>query len=283
MPANSKTTTKTTTRRARRNTTTETAPNMTTDATDNSITPQQVTAVDQPDSQSTDGQDNQGEGHSDDKDTQPVSTPAASKKKADPKVLMVSAVLSDYPAGVTIGQIADECGLGPTTVDKLLYVMEFQGAAVKIDAKPSEGAPELWLSGTTRATEVDLTQLPPQAAQHCATCTCGGHRSRSAASIRRVSLEPGKNSDGSRKFSKGELRQLVHNFVNELGPGHIHTATNVTNELRQRLNGRDISSGAVLNNLRTLAATGQITLHTEKPEQFTANPAAPGSDDADGE
>ena len=195
----------------------------------------------------------------------PVSAPPA--RPADRKVLIVAGVLGDNPGGATVAEISAESGLATGTVVRLLAAMEYAGAAERIPADEHSGMPDRWTPGTTKASEVDPTNVPaPPAPQPCPTC---GHvtRTRSVGpggyGVRRLTAAPGFNSDGTSRLGKGALRALVLEFVNA-HPGHVLSPSTIAKELER-------SSGAVGNALDVLAAHGQITLATEAPRAFTAH------------
>ena len=134
----------------------------------------------------------------------------------------------------------------------------------------------MWKPGEGKASQVD----PNPAPERCPTCHQVIRPARSAATGSSTSHDGTRqiNGDGSEPFKRGELEQLVEDFINQ-HPGHSFTPQDIANELTAR-HGREISSGAVRNNCTKLAAAGKAQLASESPLAFTANPTPPADDNA---
>lgn len=207
----------------------------------------------------------------DTEDSDPAKVPARPTRPADRKVLIVAGVLGDYPDGATIDVIADACGLGVATVARLLTAMTQADAARRIPADPEAGTAEMWKTGEGKASQVD----PNPAPERCPTCHQIIRSAREGATATGTSYAGTRqvNSDGSEPFKRGDLEQLVEDFIND-HPGRRFSPQDIANELTAR-HGREISSGAVRNNCTKLAAAGKAQLASESPLTFTANPTPP--------
>jgi hypothetical protein len=174
---------------------------------------------------------------------------------------------------VTAAAIVDESWLRAAIVARVLAAMETAGAAVR---KPpaDEGGPELWVRGEADLTTVDLSRAAVREA--CPTCNRPMPR-RNTVSVSRTGTTggPGLNGDSQRILGKGELRNLVRDFLHA-NPGHEFTPLTISREL-----GR--SSGAIQNALHKLALAGEAVLVKEAPATFSApDTAAPATNTTDG-
>ncbi|NYT96160.1 MarR family transcriptional regulator [Salinispora sp. H7-4] len=188
------------------------------------------------------------------------------------KIVMVAAVLGDYPDGVSAADVIDQSGLRAQVVARVLTAMEVAGAAVR---KPgdSDSAPERWVRGEADLATVDLANAAPY--REC-VCTCGHkHRIKTGVTVtatRRAGRTTGEsNTDGSPKLGKNGLRNQVEAFMRDLGPGHDLTPGTVGRELGGR------SSGAVGNGMNKLNGLGVLIMTSEAPVKYALadNPPAP--------
>ncbi|MEH1129418.1 helix-turn-helix domain-containing protein [Micromonospora sp. CPCC 206061] len=251
----------------------------------------------------------------DDSDTPTEQVPARPKPPADRKVLAVAGVLGDYPDGATIDEIAEACGFNVGVVARLLQAMEQADAARRILADAEAGTPERWQPGPGKASEVDPNPEPPRclwcqqtirgtsdAVGNAATLQSlarpdgtihviapdGTERiinlpKRAPARTPGVAATTGRssasgtvNSDGNEPLGRGVLRGWVAEFINAR-PGHDLTPGAIAEALGAQYS-RTISTGAVLNNCRTLAMNDQIRVVRQEPFTVTANKPADNSD-----
>ena len=208
--------------------------------------------------------------------------PARPKPPADRRVLNVAGVLGDYPDGATIEEIAEAAGYKYGVVALLLQAMEQADAARRIPEDTETGTPERWQRGPGKAIDVDPNPAPPR----CPTChqVIRSSTPKAATATPRTSGTRGGtvNSDGNEPLGRGVLSAWTEEFINA-NPGHEFTPGTIAEALGAQ-HGRTISSGAVLNNCRTLAMSGQITVVRQQPFTVTANkPAAESTTDSDGE
>jgi hypothetical protein len=194
---------------------------------------------------------------------------ANTPREPDLKVLIMAGVLGGHPDGITAADAIAESGLAPATGDTILAAMEVAGAAHRLPVT-ADGI-ELWVRG-----DGDLAAVDPANAPTHVTCpTCGHTRRvrRPSASTRRpggVSRATGEvNSDGSQKLAKNGLRTMVEAFMRDLGAGVGVTPGTVGRELGGR------SSGAVLNAMTRLCATGVLDLMSEAPVTYALAATAP--------
>lgn len=175
------------------------------------------------------------------------------------------AVLGEYPDGITAPDLIEISGMRHNVAPRVLGAMEAAGAARRLP--PDENGTELWVRGDADPTTVDVANAPT----HTTCPTCGKRRPIIGPGNRPRSTEPGVNSDGQRKAAKGELRQMVLEFINA-NPGQVFTAGIIAKELQR-------SSGAIRNNLDYLLVNGlvqyaddgegkQVTALATKPDQL---------------
>jgi hypothetical protein len=191
------------------------------------------------------------------------------------KVIMVAAILGDHTDGVSAFDIATESGLRAQVVGRVLAAMEAVDAARRV---AGESGGEMWVRGDGDLSTVDLDNVTPTI--ECPNCAHriplpAGAGARRTGTRRAGVSGPGVNGDGQAKFAKGELRQLVLDFVNA-HPGHMFNAGTVTRELMVSL-GRVVSPGAVGNNLNSLVALAKIRPADADGKEFTALADAPGT------
>src|SRR6266536_1183677 len=148
------------------------------------------------------------------------------------KIVMVAGILGDHPDGVSASAIVDESGLRAAIVGRVLAAMETAAAAVRVV---------------------------------CPTCQRPMPRRNTVSVARTGTAAPGHNSDGQRTLGKGELENLVRDFL-RANPGHEFTALTISREL-----GR--SSGAVGNALAKLVTNGDALLVKDAPMIYSLAPA----------
>src|SRR6266508_5065899 len=176
------------------------------------------------------------------------------------KIVMVAGILGDHPDGVSASAIVDESGLRAAIVGRVLAAMETAGAAVRkspgepADESDASGV-ELWVRGDADLTTVDLSAAAVRGV--CPTCQRPMPRRNTVSVARTGTAGPGHNSDGQRTLGKGELENLVRDFL-RANPGHEFTALTIAREL-----GR--SSGAVGNALAKLVTKGEALLVKDAP------------------
>jgi len=176
------------------------------------------------------------------------------------KIVMVAGILGDHPDGVSASAIVDESGLRAAIVGRVLAAMETAGAAVRkspgepADESDASGV-ELWVRGDADLTTVDLSAAAVRVV--CPTCQRPMPRRNTVSVARTGTAAPGHNSDGQRTLGKGELENLVRDFL-RANPGHEFTALTISREL-----GR--SSGAVGNALAKLVTKGEAVLVKDAP------------------
>jgi len=213
-------------------------------------------------------------------ETEPVA--ARPKPPADRRVLTVAGVLGDYPDGATIDEISEATGYKYGVVALLLQAMEQGDAARRVPEDAEAGTPQRWQPGPGKAIEVDPNPAPPR----CPTCHQVIRNSTPKAATATIrsggSASSTVNADGSEPLGRGVLRAWTEEFINA-NHGHEFTPGTIAEALGAQ-HGRTISSGAVLNNCRTLAMNDQITVVLQEPFTVTANkPAADSAADSDGE
>src|SRR6266511_1293206 len=192
------------------------------------------------------------------------------------KIVMVAGILGDHPDGVSASAIVDESGLRAAIVGRVLAAMETAGAAArKAPGEPADESDpsgvELWLRGDAELTTVDLSAAAVR--EVCPTCQRPMPRRNTVSVARTGTAAPGHNSDGQRTLGKGELENLVRDFL-RANPGHEFTALTIAREL-----GR--SSGAVGNALAKLVTKGEALLVKDAPMIYSLAPAPADATPAD--
>ena len=183
------------------------------------------------------------------------------------KIVMVAGILGDHPDGVSASAIVDESGLRAAIVGRVLAAMETAGAAVrKPPGEPADESDpsgvELWVRGDADLTTVDLSAAAVRVV--CPTCQRPMPRRNTVSVARTGTAGPGQNSDGQRTLGKGELENLVRDFL-RANPGHEFTALTIAREL-----GR--SSGAVGNALAKLRHEGRGPAGQRRPHDLQPRP-----------
>src|SRR6266511_3278009 len=192
------------------------------------------------------------------------------------KIVMVAGILGDHPDGVSASAIVDESGLRAAIVGRVLAAMETAGAAArKAPGEPADesdaSGTELWVRGDADLTTVDLSAAAVR--EVCPTCQRPMPRRNTVSVARTGTAAPGHNSDGQRTLGKGELENLVRDFL-RANPGHEFTALTIAREL-----GR--SSGAVGNALAKLVTKGEALLVKDAPMIYSLAPAPADATHAD--
>src|SRR6266511_949400 len=192
------------------------------------------------------------------------------------KIVMVAGILGDHPDGVSASAIVDESGLRAAIVGRVLAAMETAGAAArKAPGEPADESDpsgvELWVRGDADLTTVDLSAAAGRVV--CPTCQRPMPRRNTVSVARTGTAAPGHNSDGQRTLGKGELENLVRDFL-RANPGHEFTALTISREL-----GR--SSGAVGNALAKLVTKGEALLVKDAPMIYSLAPAPADATHAD--
>ncbi|WP_328468848.1 MarR family winged helix-turn-helix transcriptional regulator [Actinoplanes sp. NBC_00393] len=234
-------------------------------------------------------------------------------RPADRKVMAIKGVLAEFgDEGATLDQIVAESGISHPTTSRLLAAMEQADAARRLP-----GASGRWITGPTKASEVDPDPKPPR----CPLCTQiirgattmpnviatiqtlvhpDGNlllvgpdgqvhtvalpkgtplpTSRTPDTVTRPNDGPA-NSDGSQPLGRGDLERLTL-AVLEANPGKPLTPQDIATVIGTQL-GRTVSSGAVRNNCTKLGAAGRILLVSESPLTFVF-PAPEASTATDG-
>ncbi|NNJ63210.1 MAG: MarR family transcriptional regulator [Dactylosporangium sp.] len=164
------------------------------------------------------------------------------------KIAVVAGILGDHPTGVSAADLADESGLRSAIVARVLTAMEIVEAAVRQPATDDNGV-DLWLRGAADLATVDLSRAT--ARETCPHCHRPMPRRASTVNVRRSSGgRPSENSDGQARLHKGELRDMVVEFINA-HPGHDFSAGDISREIIR-------SPGAIQNNLDYLITQGLI-------------------------
>ncbi|MCM4078261.1 MarR family winged helix-turn-helix transcriptional regulator [Paractinoplanes hotanensis] len=230
-------------------------------------------------------------------------TVIAAPRPGDRKVMAIKGVLADHGEdGATVDMIVAESGISHPTTIRLLAAMEQADAARRLP-----GLQQRWISGPTKASEVDPNPEPPR----CALCfqVIRGVTStpaavaavqslirpdgtlhivgpddethvvtlptrlpprqlnNSASSVGRRS-DVTVNADGSQPFARGELERLTIDVL-AANPGRAMTPQEIATAISAKLDGRTVSSGAVRNNCTKAAATGSsIQLVSDAPLTF---------------
>jgi hypothetical protein len=230
--------------------------------------------------------------------------PAAAPRPADRKVMTIKGVLAEYgPGGATVDEIVIESGISHPTTIRILSAMEQADAARRLPPQPDKQ--ERWITGPTRASEVDPNPEPPR----CAVCfqVVRGVTSAPAAVAAVQSLirpdgtlhvvapdgethvvklpkqlpprtvstsaatparsDASANGDGNQPFVKGELERLTIGVL-AANPGRQMTPQEIATAISAQLGGRTVSSGAVRNNCTKAAAAGRIMLVSDAPLTF---------------
>ena len=231
-------------------------------------------------------------------------------RPGDRKVMAIKGVLADHSDGATVEVIVAESGIIHPTTIRLLAAMEQADAARRLP-----GLPERWITGPTKASEVDPNPEPPR----CALClqVIRGVTSTPAAVAAVQSLirpdgtlhiigpddethivtlptrrlprslnnspstlshrsDATVNADGNQPFGRGELEQLTIAVLAD-NPGRAMTPQDIATAISANLGGRNVSSGAVRNNCTKAAAAGSILLVSDTPLTFVL--PAPALDD----
>lgn len=221
-------------------------------------------------------------------------------RPGDRKVMAIKGVLADYgDDGATLDVIVAESGIGHPTAARLLTAMEQADAARRLP-----GLPERWITGPTKASEVDPNPEPPR----CSLCLqvirgLANTPSATAAVLplirsdstlhivgpdgethvvtlptRTIPRTTGVtrslgrrsdvtvNADGSQPFGRGELERLTLDVLSAR-PGKAMTPQDIATAIGGQL-GRTVSSGAVRNNCTKAAAAGRILLVSDTPLTF---------------
>ncbi|MDT4993756.1 MAG: hypothetical protein QOH97_3648 [Actinoplanes sp.] len=223
-------------------------------------------------------------------------------RPGDRKVMAIKGVLADCGEdGATLAVIVAESGIGLATATRLLTAMEQADAARRLP-----GLPERWITGPTKASEVDPNPEPPRCPVCCQTVKAFATTPAAMAAIMPLIQPDGTlhivgpdgethvvtlpkrpsprtigttttrgalrtdltaNGDGSQPFGRGELERLTVDYL-VANPGRRLTPQDVATALSAQRNNRAISSGAVRNNMTKAAAAGQILLVSETPLTF---------------
>ncbi|MET7808586.1 MarR family winged helix-turn-helix transcriptional regulator [Micromonospora chersina] len=221
-------------------------------------------------------------------------------RPGDRKVMAIKGVLADYgDDGATLDVIVAESGIGHPTATRLLTAMEQADAA-----RGLPGAPQRWIPGPTKASDVDPNPEPPR----CPLCHQVIRRLATAPSATAavlplirpdgtlhvvgpdgethvvtlptrttprptgVARSGGRrgdgtvNTDGSQPFGRGELEKLTLDVL-AANPGRAMTPQDIATAIGGQL-GRTVSSGAVRNNCTKAAAAGRILLVSDTPLTF---------------
>ncbi|MEU1841151.1 helix-turn-helix domain-containing protein [Micromonospora chersina] len=231
-------------------------------------------------------------------DESPTVTVVQAARPGDRKVMTIKGVLADYgDDGATLDVIVAESGIGHPTVTRLLTAMEQADAARRLP-----GAPQRWIPGPTKASDVDPNPEPSR----CPLC-CQVIRGLATAPSATLAVLPlirpdgtlhvvgpdgetqvvtlptrtrgtgvarsvGRrgdgtvNTDGSQPFGRGELEKLTLDVL-AANPGRAMTPQDIATAIGGQL-GRTVSSGAVRNNCTKAAAAGRILLVSDAPLTF---------------
>ena len=246
----------------------------------------------------------------------PRPTVIAASRPGDRKVMAIKGVLADHSDdGATVDMIVADSGISHPTTIRLLTAMEQADAARRLP-----GLQQRWISGPTKASEVDPNPEPPR----CALClqVIRGVTSTPAAVAavqslirpdgtlhivdtddtthvvalptrlppRSINNRPSTlgqrgdgtvNADGNQPFARGELERLTIDVL-AANPGRAMTPQEIATAISAQLGGRTVSSGAVRNNCTKAAATGNtIQLVSDAPLTFLF--PAPDNDSNDDE
>ncbi|MGW4294288.1 MarR family transcriptional regulator [Micromonospora chersina] len=231
-------------------------------------------------------------------DEGPTVTAVQATRPGDRKVMAIKGVLADYgDDGATLDVIVAESGIGHPTATRLLTAMEQADAARRLP-----GAPQRWIPGPTKASDVDPNPEPPR----CPLCHqvirgLANMSSATAAVLPLIRLDgtlhvvgpdgethvvtlPTRtrgtgaarsggqrgdgtaNTDGSQPFGRGELEKLTLDVL-AASQGRAMTPQDIATAIGGQL-GRTVSSGAVRNNCTKAAAAGRILLVSDAPLTF---------------
>ncbi len=227
----------------------------------------------------------------------------AASRPGDRKVMAIKGVLADHGEdGATVDMIVADSGISHPTTIRLLAAMEQADAARRLP-----GLQHRWISGPTKASEVDPNPEPPR----CALCfqVIRGVTStpEAVAAVQRLIRPDGTlhvvgpddqthvvalptrlpprslnaspstigqrgdqsvNADGNQPFARGELERLTIDVL-AANPGRAMTPQEIATAISAQLDGRKVSSGAVRNNCTKAAATGSsIQLVSDAPLAF---------------
>jgi IclR-like helix-turn-helix domain-containing protein len=232
-------------------------------------------------------------------------TVVAPPRPGDRKVMAIKGVLAEFgDDGATVAVIVAESGISHPTTIRLLDAMQQADAARRLP--PKTGQPERWIAGPTKASEVDPNPEPPRCALCLQVIRGVASTPEAVAAVQSLirpdgtlhivgpddEVHPVKlptrlpprtlnntpsavgqrsdataNADGSQPFQRGELERLT---VAELAadPGRPMTPQEIATAISAKLNGRNVSSGAVRNNCTKAAAAGTILMVSEAPLTF---------------
>ncbi|MFI6332887.1 helix-turn-helix domain-containing protein [Micromonospora chersina] len=244
-------------------------------------------------------------------DDGPIVAVGQAARPGDRKVMAIKGVLADYgDDGATLDVIVAESGIGHPTATRLLTAMEQADAARRLP-----GAPQRWIPGPTKASDVDPNPEPPR----CPLChqvirRLANTPSATAAVLplirpdgtlhvvgpdgethvvtlptrtrpTGVARSEGRrgdgtlNTDGSQPFGRGELEKLTLDVL-AANSGRAMTPQDIATAIGGQL-GRTVSSGAVRNNCTKAAAAGRILLVSDTPLTFAYPAPADNGDTAE--
>ncbi|MGC3862341.1 MarR family transcriptional regulator [Micromonospora chersina] len=244
-------------------------------------------------------------------DESPTVTVVQAARPGDRKVMAIKGVLADYgDDGATLDVIVAESGIGHPTATRLLTAMEQADAARRLP-----GAPQRWIPGPTKASDVDPSPEPPRCPL-CHQVIRGLATAPSATAAVLPLIRPdgtlhvvgpdgethvvtlptrtrptgvarsgGRrgdgtvNTDGSQPFGRGELEKLTLDIL-AANPGRAMTPQDIATAIGGQL-GRTVSSGAVRNNCTKAAAAGRILLVSDAPLTFAYPAPADNGDTAE--
>ncbi|MFG3602450.1 helix-turn-helix domain-containing protein [Micromonospora chersina] len=271
-----------------------------------------------PDNARADTEDESGQTEDGDEDDStggdegPTVTVMQAARPGDRKVMAIKGVLADYgDDGATLDVIVAESGIGHPTATRLLTAMEQADAARRLP-----GAPQRWIPGPTKASDVDPNPQPPR----CPLChqVIRGLATAPSATLAVLPLirpdgtlhvvgpdgethvvtlptrtrptgvarsgarrgDGTVNTDGSQPFGRGELEKLTLDVL-AANPGRAMTPQDIATAIGGQL-GRTVSSGAVRNNCTKAAAAGRIRLVSDAPLTF-AHPTPADNGTASGQ
>ncbi|MFI1995294.1 helix-turn-helix domain-containing protein [Actinoplanes sp. NPDC020271] len=246
---------------------------------------------------------------------EPRTAVVAPARPADRRVMAIKGVLAESGEdGASVKVIVAETGISEATTIRLLAAMEQADAARRLP--PKTGLPQRWIAGPTKASEVDPNPEPPRCAL-CFQVIRGVTSTPAAVAAVQSLIRPdgtlqilaaddevhvvklptrlpprtlnntpntgayrnaaAANGDGNQPFAKGQLEKLT---VAELAanPGRPMNPQEIAAAISAKLNGRNVSSGAIRNNCTKAAAAGTIRMISEAPLTFVfPAPAVPDS------
>ncbi|MFY7070232.1 helix-turn-helix domain-containing protein [Nocardiopsis changdeensis] len=214
-----------------------------------------------------------------------TTTATAPRRSAEHTRALILATLTEAPEPVTVAALAEETGLGASTLAKHLNTLEEEKKTVRTPGgrQGNKRLPDTWHAtpAPEPASPQETTELAPattpkqknpapspEERNETGTVSGTGERPRTApaaepATSKAAFIEVGAPNpvSGSPRLAPGELKVMVKALL-DASPKEEFTAT----EISHLLAGRSI--GAIQNNLARLAKEGRAAQTGDKPRRY---------------